>query len=149
MSTLCILQALDPKTKSPKQPTQNQPNFLPSGIVFSIFFVLNLLIWGQKSSGAVPFGTLFALLCMWLGISTPLVLVGSYFGFRKQPIEHPVSAQESPLCASRGLRACLCLAVSPAGVWLFCGFCWRVLCSDGASPVQCATKKISPPSSKP
>jgi len=66
------------------------------GIVFSIFFVLNLLIWGQKSSGAVPFGTLFALLCMWLGISTPLVLVGSYFGFRKQPIEHPVRTNQIP-----------------------------------------------------
>lgn len=52
------------------------------GMVFSIFFVLNLFIWGQKSSGAVPFGTLFALLFMWLGISVPLVLVGAFFGFR-------------------------------------------------------------------
>ena len=43
------------------------------GVTFSIFFGLNLLIWGHKSSGAVPFGTLFALLCMWFGISTPLV----------------------------------------------------------------------------
>eukprot|EP00283_Hemiselmis_rufescens_P010215 CAMPEP_0173435292 /NCGR_PEP_ID=MMETSP1357-20121228/14667_1 /TAXON_ID=77926 /ORGANISM="Hemiselmis rufescens, Strain PCC563" /LENGTH=663 /DNA_ID=CAMNT_0014400257 /DNA_START=19 /DNA_END=2010 /DNA_ORIENTATION=- len=66
------------------------------GTVFCIFFVLNLLIWGQKSSGAVPFGTLFALLCMWLGISTPLVLAGAYFGFRKQPIEHPVRTNQIP-----------------------------------------------------
>jgi transmembrane 9 superfamily protein 2/4 len=47
------------------------------GIVFGIFFVLNLMIWGQKSSGAVPFGTLFALLCMWFLISTPLVILGA------------------------------------------------------------------------
>jgi transmembrane 9 superfamily protein 2/4 len=40
------------------------------GMVFGIFFVLNMFIWGQKSSGAVPFGTLFALLVMWLGIET-------------------------------------------------------------------------------
>jgi hypothetical protein len=30
--------------------------FLFPSIVFVIFFALNLLIWGQKSSGAVPFG---------------------------------------------------------------------------------------------
>ncbi|KAK8568534.1 hypothetical protein V6N12_007082 [Hibiscus sabdariffa] len=28
---------------------------------FAIFFILNALIWGQKSSGAVPFGAMFAL----------------------------------------------------------------------------------------
>ncbi len=50
------------------------------GAIFAIFFVLNLIIWGEKSSGAVPFGTLFALLCMWFGISVPLTFVGSYFG---------------------------------------------------------------------
>jgi transmembrane 9 superfamily protein 2/4 len=66
------------------------------GVAFCIFFVLNLLIWGQKSSGAVPFGTLFALLCMWLLISSPLVVAGSYFGFRKQPIEFPVRTNQIP-----------------------------------------------------
>jgi len=66
------------------------------GIVFAIFFVLNMFIWGQKSSGAVPFGTLFALLVMWLGISVPLVLLGAFFGFRVQPIEHPVRINSIP-----------------------------------------------------
>uniref|UniRef100_A0A7S0Y162 Transmembrane 9 superfamily member n=2 Tax=Hemiselmis andersenii TaxID=464988 RepID=A0A7S0Y162_HEMAN len=66
------------------------------GISFSIFFVLNILIWGQKSSGAVPFGTLFALLLMWLGISAPLTLVGAFFGYRKQPIENPTRVNQIP-----------------------------------------------------
>lgn len=57
---------------------------------FSIFFMLNLLIWNEKSSGAVPFGTLFALCFLWFGISVPLVFVGSYFGFKKAPAEDPV-----------------------------------------------------------
>ena len=39
------------------------------GITFVIFLVLNF-IWGQASSGAVPFGTMFALLCIL--ISFPL-----------------------------------------------------------------------------
>jgi len=30
--------------------------FLFPGVIFCIFFILNLFIWGQKSSGAVPFG---------------------------------------------------------------------------------------------
>ena len=41
--------------------------FMFPGVVFSIFFVLNLLIWGQRSSGAVPFGTLAALALLWFG----------------------------------------------------------------------------------
>jgi transmembrane 9 superfamily protein 2/4 len=64
------------------------------GIVFIVFFVLNLFIWGQKSSGAVPFSTMFALLVLWFGISVPLVFLGSYFGFRRAPIELPVRTNQ-------------------------------------------------------
>ena len=35
------------------------------GLFFGIFFLLNLCIWGEKSSGAVPFTTLFAILVLW------------------------------------------------------------------------------------
>jgi len=70
--------------------------FLYPGIVFGVFFVLNLFIWGQKSSGAVPFTTMFALLCLWFGISVPLVFLGAYFGFRKPNIELPVRTNQIP-----------------------------------------------------
>jgi transmembrane 9 superfamily protein 2/4 len=63
--------------------------FLYPGVIFSIFFLLNLLIWGEKSSGAVPFTTMFALLVLWFGISVPLVFLGSYIGVRKPAIELP------------------------------------------------------------
>lgn len=66
------------------------------GLVFMIFFILNLAVWGKKSSGAVPFGTLVALLCMWFGISAPLVFFGSYFGYKKKAIEHPVRTNQIP-----------------------------------------------------
>ncbi|CAI8057467.1 Transmembrane 9 superfamily member 4 [Geodia barretti] len=39
---------------------------------------------------------MLALLCMWFGISFPLVFGGSYFGFRKQPYEHPVRTNQIP-----------------------------------------------------
>ncbi|CAL5419364.1 unnamed protein product [Camellia sinensis] len=70
--------------------------FLFPATVFVIFFVLNALIWGQKSSGAVPFGTMFALVFLWFGISVPLVFVGSYVGFRKPAIEDPVKTNKIP-----------------------------------------------------
>ncbi|XP_073055422.1 transmembrane 9 superfamily member 9-like [Primulina eburnea] len=69
--------------------------FFPA-TVFVIFFALNALIWGQKSSGAVPFGTMFALVFLWFGISVPLVFVGSYVGFRKPAIEDPVKTNKIP-----------------------------------------------------
>ncbi|GER32489.1 transmembrane 9 superfamily protein member [Striga asiatica] len=64
--------------------------------VFAVFFVLNALIWGEKSSGAVPFGTMFALVVLWFGISVPLVFLGSYIGFRKPAIEDPVKTNKIP-----------------------------------------------------
>ncbi|XP_021751260.1 transmembrane 9 superfamily member 7-like [Chenopodium quinoa] len=70
--------------------------FMFPGILFSIFFVLNALIWGEKSSGAVPFGTMLALMLLWFGISVPLVFVGSYLGFKKPPMEDPVKTNKIP-----------------------------------------------------
>lgn len=66
------------------------------GVCFCIFFCLNFLVWGQKSSGAVPFGTLFVLCFLWFGISVPLVFVGSYFGYKSPAYEDPVRTNKIP-----------------------------------------------------
>jgi transmembrane 9 superfamily protein 2/4 len=66
------------------------------GVVFLIFFALNMLLWGVKSSGAVPFTTMFALVFLWLGISMPLIFIGSYLGFKKPAIEDPVRTNKIP-----------------------------------------------------
>ncbi|KAM8715628.1 hypothetical protein ACLKA7_002646 [Drosophila subpalustris] len=66
------------------------------GVVFSLFFVMNLVLWGEGSSGAVPFSTLIALLSLWFGVSVPLTFVGAYFGFRKRALEHPVRTNQIP-----------------------------------------------------
>jgi transmembrane 9 superfamily protein 2/4 len=66
------------------------------GIIFFVFFVVNLFVWHTGSSGAVPFTTMFALLVMWFGISVPLVLVGSYFGSKKEEIKHPCHVNQIP-----------------------------------------------------
>lgn len=58
--------------------------FFCSSLVFSVFFLLNLVLWAHASSAAVPFTTLLALLALWFGVSVPLTFIGSYFGFSKR-----------------------------------------------------------------
>jgi len=70
--------------------------FLYPGITFVIFFVLNFFILGQGSSGAVPFGTMFALLCIWFLISFPLVWVGVWLGYRRELKDPPVKTNMVP-----------------------------------------------------
>ncbi|XP_071453601.1 transmembrane 9 superfamily member 2 [Hetaerina americana] len=71
-------------------------SMLSPGVVFCLFFVMNLVLWGKGSSAAIPFSTLVALLALWFGVSVPLTFVGAYFGFRKRPIEHPVRTNQIP-----------------------------------------------------
>lgn len=66
------------------------------GIVFGLFFVMNIVLWDEESSGAVPFSTLVAILALWFGVSVPLTFVGAYFGFRKRSLEHPVRTNQIP-----------------------------------------------------
>ncbi|KAF9351970.1 hypothetical protein BGX26_010116 [Mortierella sp. AD094] len=66
------------------------------GFLFTIVFMLNLFVWSKNSSNAIPFGTFFALVVMWFGISLPLSLVGAFFGQRKAIIEHPGRTNQIP-----------------------------------------------------
>ena len=65
-------------------------------VVFGIGFFINLFIWGKHSSGAIPFLTILGVVAMWFGISLPLVFLGYFFGYRKQPYEHPVRTNQIP-----------------------------------------------------
>jgi len=66
------------------------------GILFGGFFFLNIFVSLKHSSGAVPFGTLIALLVLWLGISLPLVYCGSYVAYKKPAIEPPLRVNHIP-----------------------------------------------------
>lgn len=71
-------------------------SMLCPGIVFAHFFVMNLVLWYEGSSAAIPFFTLVALLALWFCVSVPLTFVGAFFGFRKRAIEHPVRTNQIP-----------------------------------------------------
>lgn len=67
------------------------------GLLFALVFVLNLFVWAQASSTALPFGTLIGILLLWLGIQLPLVYVGSWYGYvRGGPWEHPTKTTVLP-----------------------------------------------------
>eukprot|EP00927_Polykrikos_kofoidii_P007561 TRINITY_DN1310_c0_g2_i1.p1 TRINITY_DN1310_c0_g2~~TRINITY_DN1310_c0_g2_i1.p1 ORF type:complete len:627 (-),score=58.61 TRINITY_DN1310_c0_g2_i1:41-1897(-) len=66
------------------------------GFFFLVFFVLNLFLWANGSSGAVPFATFFAIIVLWFGVSLPLVLLGAREGFSSEAIELPVKVNQIP-----------------------------------------------------
>ncbi|KAI9269610.1 hypothetical protein EDC94DRAFT_633449 [Helicostylum pulchrum] len=69
---------------------------LVPGVIMSFLFAMNFFLIHSHSSGAVPFGTMITLLGLWLIISLPLSVAGSYLGFRKPRIEHPVRTNQIP-----------------------------------------------------
>ncbi|XP_047321500.1 transmembrane 9 superfamily member 11-like [Impatiens glandulifera] len=69
--------------------------FFPS-IAFLILTVLNFLLWGSHSTGAIPFSLFVILILLWFCISVPLTLVGGYFGAKASHIEYPVRTNQIP-----------------------------------------------------
>lgn len=79
--------------------TEWQKNTLQTALLFPGFigillFILNLFVWHTDSTGAIPFGTMCSLLALWFGISVPLVYLGAYFGYKKNPPEFPCRTHE-------------------------------------------------------
>jgi transmembrane 9 superfamily protein 2/4 len=60
----------------------------PAVIAGTAFFI-NLFVWAEHSTRAIPITTMLALVFLWIGISVPLVCLGSYFGYKRDKIENP------------------------------------------------------------
>ncbi|KAL2929926.1 Transmembrane 9 superfamily member 11 [Bienertia sinuspersici] len=69
--------------------------FFP-GIAFMILTILNFLLWGSHSTGAIPFSLFVILILLWFCISVPLTLIGGYFGAKAPHIEYPVRTNQIP-----------------------------------------------------
>lgn len=66
------------------------------GLCFTLFFLMDLMAWAYGSTDAVPFTTMLVLLVLWFGISSPLVFLGAYFGYKQDAIEYPVKTSSIP-----------------------------------------------------
>lgn len=51
--------------------------FLFPGPFFSIFLVMNFIAMSYNATAALPFGTIIAVLCVWIFVAIPLLLVGN------------------------------------------------------------------------
>lgn len=69
--------------------------FFP-GIAFLILTILNFLLWGSHSTGAIPFTLFVVLILLWFCISVPLTLIGGYLGAKAPHIEYPVRTNQIP-----------------------------------------------------
>ncbi|RKU47526.1 hypothetical protein DL546_005126 [Coniochaeta pulveracea] len=67
------------------------------GLLFLCVFILNLFVWAQASSTAIPFTTLIAICLLWLVFQVPLVAAGSYYGHHNAgPWTHPTKTSPIP-----------------------------------------------------
>ncbi|XP_071703375.1 transmembrane 9 superfamily member 11-like [Rutidosis leptorrhynchoides] len=69
--------------------------FFP-GISFLILTILNSLLWGSGSTGAIPFTTFLVLILMWFCISVPLTLIGGFVATKARFLEYPVRTNQIP-----------------------------------------------------
>ena len=66
---------------------------LPS-VLLLLFFVLNIFFHIVGSATAIGFLPLIMVFGLWICISTPLVFIGSFFGFRAEKISTPVKTNQ-------------------------------------------------------
>lgn len=111
---------------------------LVPGLIFTLVFTLNLFVWAQASSTALPFGTLVALVSLWLLVQLPLVYLGSWYGYvRAGPWEHPTKTSPVPRQIPqlswyvRGTRSALLIGLIPfAAVFIELLFVFRSIWQD-------------------
>lgn len=65
-------------------------------LAFSIFFIINTILWFEGSSANVPFSTILSLLVLWLCCSSPLVLIGAFIGIKKKVLKNPGKVNPVP-----------------------------------------------------
>jgi transmembrane 9 superfamily protein 2/4 len=97
----CVSGYVSARTYTSLGGDQWKPNLVLTAIlfpviVFSIIGLLNLFLIGASASGAVPFGTILAILLLWFLISVPLCIAGYFYGMRHGRFSHPVKANSIP-----------------------------------------------------
>lgn len=71
------------------------PLLVPGGL-FAIFVFLNFFLIYVNSSGAIPVGTMCAILVIWFAISIPLSVVGSILASKRNILSVPVRTNQIP-----------------------------------------------------
>ena len=64
------------------------------GLIVSMFMVLNVFLTIVGAATAVSFLTIILVFFLWACVSTPLVFIGSYFGYRAEKIDVPTKTNQ-------------------------------------------------------
>ncbi|TXT13315.1 hypothetical protein VHUM_00682 [Vanrija humicola] len=65
-------------------------------VTFTLIGMLNLFLVFAKASGAMPFGTILAILLLWFLLSLPLAVAGYFLGMKHGGFSHPVRVNSIP-----------------------------------------------------
>lgn len=69
---------------------------LVPGILFGVFVLLNFFLISVDSSGAIPIGTMIAIVVIWFVISIPLSVIGSIVASKRPLLDVPVRTNQIP-----------------------------------------------------
>lgn len=69
---------------------------LVPGVMFLIFTFLNFVLISVQSSGAIPFGTMVAIIVIWFVVSVPLSVFGSIWASKRPLLSVPVRTNQIP-----------------------------------------------------
>lgn len=69
---------------------------LVPGLLFTVFVFLNFFLISVQSSGAIPMGTMIAIIVIWFVISIPLSVIGSILASKKPLLTVPVRTNQIP-----------------------------------------------------
>jgi transmembrane 9 superfamily protein 2/4 len=61
-----------------------------------LFFFLNLFVWHEGSTVAIPFLQMFQLFLLYVFVYVPLVFLGAFTGFKQEAIKMPCQVQPIP-----------------------------------------------------
>ena len=75
--------------KSWKMNTLLTATTLP-GLLIGAFTFLNIMLSFQNAATAVSIWLIFGIFALWVGVSSPLVFIGAYFGYRGDKMSVPV-----------------------------------------------------------
>ncbi|XJO76359.1 hypothetical protein BDV3_006894 [Batrachochytrium dendrobatidis] len=64
--------------------------------ILTVVFLINLAVWWQKSSFAIPIGTFVVLIFVWVFVCLPLVWIGSRMGSLHKGYKFPTGCRQIP-----------------------------------------------------
>ena len=71
-------------------------SFLFPGTLLFGYVIINIILTIEKSNAAVNFSDILSLFALWVFCTFPLILIGSFFGFKSSPISIPYEINKIP-----------------------------------------------------